>query len=978
MLSFNENTSLILPFIQLIPDDSETLLEPLDRLQPGGNYSNSAAAVERAIEEFATSSQRDANKSIVIIADAQINTGDPPQDRQFSNWMRELLSPETAAAGIRAYSIAYSKTKDVQDIEILAQTTGGRYVRVDNASDLRASLESVAENITTRHTFDDISSMALDTEATPKPEKTVSNETNPDEVSPPERTQNSARPFSENLQREGGSQSQSSANITGSSSIAIQLKALMSKLPAAEQLTAWIASNKMLQAALLATILFVGLGFILLLKFRKRSTNRSWRRESQAGSIPPAQLEDLNGISDQHVYDISGKFTWIRRAPAESSDNVQNVIINDHLISRDHALIEYEEGGYWISDRDSANGTYVNDQRITSKKLLKYGDRIRFAKHEFKFAQPPQLAMSETVASTPLSDGAQASLSEPTYPTGIPSLSARDDSSWDQPTIKPDEVTRSPRGESFGKPYHEQGVATHTAGPRYETAPSHPTYHRGLTSTGYGEDESMENKAGQDEQDHEDSTTASTFNRGGTDKLPEYHQGDTIMFQRHGQHTGKEKANHIDPTQLSGNGGDALEAEGEQQTDYQRGGTQLYRQPDRQTSDLMSTSRNVFETTSPSRSTHENAQDYTLSSNPQIKHSDTVAISREQMQRILSEDKRTTRSPEIPAVPTPGRTTTKSSSDELSPPDQVKTAYHPTGESLRPGSRKHLDKEDWSEANVKAPDSKGAEPSSTAPDQHKDTVLIPQKEMQRMMGLFSQPTVKPRSASTAIDRKSSNISAEIEEHAESDRHSVSKTRDERIEPKSADHASPEAISDEWRPVGGEPADSEMASSTVKQSASSFRDKTLAIPTEEIEKMVRSTEWDGSLSAPYPVQASPQEKSSSVVGDDDTEEFWLDSMNENSEESASGESFRNDKLGRPTNVGESGTDVLPLSSPNKMPRDHRATSEPTLRTQSTQDDADKTQIIPHGDPTTYLGPKAHPQITDDDDDDKTRQWPRHRD
>lgn len=968
MLSFNESTSLILPLTQLIPDDSETLLEPFNRLQPGGIYSNSAAAVERAIEEFATNSQRDASKTIVIIADAQINTGDPAQDRQFSNWMRELLSPETAAAGIRAYSIAYSKTNDVQDIEILAQATGGRYERVDNASEFRASLESIAESIATRYSTDKTSSTALNTETTPKSEKSVLNEFNPVGATSPERSQNSARHFPENVQGEADLQPHAPSYIFDLSSVITRIKALIPEVPSADKLTAWIATNTMLLVALLATILIIGFGFLVSLRYRKRSTNLPRRRGSKANTIPPAQLEDLNGISNQRVYDVSGKLTWIRRAPAESSDNVQNVVISDHLISRDHAFIEYADGGYWISDRSSANGTFVNDQRITTKKLLKYGDRIRFAKHEFKFAQPPQLAMSETVALTPLSANTQASLNDSTYPTGIPSLSAREDSSWDQPTIGPGKEMRAPRAESFDTP--------RTPDPQYETVPPNPTYNRDQTLIRTGKDGPTDIEAGLYKQDDQDSTTGSTSQRGGTDKLPEYHHGDTIMFQRDSQHTGTERANHIEPTQQRDNTGNTLATGEEQQADYQRGGTRLYRQPDKEISDLMSTFRNESESDSPSHSTCENAQDWPPSSpDPQIEHSDTVAISREQMQRILGEKHQTTPPSEVPVTPTAGRT--RSSLDKTSPPpDQAETAYPPTGESPKPGLRKHPDQEeDLSETSIKALDSKRTDPSPTAPDQHKDTVLIPQQEMQRMMELFSHHSDKPRSPSTPTDGKSGGFGNKFAEPTEIDRRNVPQHRDEIIERGSPDHAPPDTISNEGPPVSGEPTDPEPTHSAAKQPAPSYRGETLAIPTEEIEKMVRSTEWDGSESAAHPDQTSLLDKSSSLT-EDDTEEFWLDSTYENNEEKASSESPGNGSINRPMNVGD--TDTLPPRSPIKTPSDQQHTPEPALRTQPIQDDIDRTQIIPPMDRTTYLDLNAPPQATDDDDAGKTEKRPRHED
>jgi pSer/pThr/pTyr-binding forkhead associated (FHA) protein len=50
---------------------------------------------------------------------------------------------------------------------------------------------------------------------------------------------------------------------------------------------------------------------------------------------------------------------------------------SDHAISHRHAMIEEREDGLWIQDLRSANGVFVNDQKIKEKALLKHGDSIR-------------------------------------------------------------------------------------------------------------------------------------------------------------------------------------------------------------------------------------------------------------------------------------------------------------------------------------------------------------------------------------------------------------------------------------------------------------------------------------------------------------------------------------------------------------------------------------------------------------------------
>ena len=53
------------------------------------------------------------------------------------------------------------------------------------------------------------------------------------------------------------------------------------------------------------------------------------------------------------------------------------VRLNDGLASRDHALIEWRENGYVISDLGSSNGTSVNGARLAQPRWLGVGDLIQ-------------------------------------------------------------------------------------------------------------------------------------------------------------------------------------------------------------------------------------------------------------------------------------------------------------------------------------------------------------------------------------------------------------------------------------------------------------------------------------------------------------------------------------------------------------------------------------------------------------------------
>lgn len=50
-------------------------------------------------------------------------------------------------------------------------------------------------------------------------------------------------------------------------------------------------------------------------------------------------------------------------------------------------MIRRQDDGYWLFDLGSFNGSYLNGARVTAARLLKDGDVLNFADHEFRFCQ---------------------------------------------------------------------------------------------------------------------------------------------------------------------------------------------------------------------------------------------------------------------------------------------------------------------------------------------------------------------------------------------------------------------------------------------------------------------------------------------------------------------------------------------------------------------------------------------------------------
>jgi predicted component of type VI protein secretion system len=61
------------------------------------------------------------------------------------------------------------------------------------------------------------------------------------------------------------------------------------------------------------------------------------------------------------------------------------IIIKDPYISKKHLKIVKDEGNYYLEDLGSANGTFLNGDKVLDVVKLKNGDRIRIGQIEFLY-----------------------------------------------------------------------------------------------------------------------------------------------------------------------------------------------------------------------------------------------------------------------------------------------------------------------------------------------------------------------------------------------------------------------------------------------------------------------------------------------------------------------------------------------------------------------------------------------------------------
>ena len=101
---------------------------------------------------------------------------------------------------------------------------------------------------------------------------------------------------------------------------------------------------------------------------------------------PPPPLGSVSRPSQLYIYYMGERFQvtkerFIIGRGKQSSD----LTIKDPNVSRQHAMVEYLNGQYYIVDMGSTNGVEYNGQRV-QRRVINDGDTFRVCDHELRFA----------------------------------------------------------------------------------------------------------------------------------------------------------------------------------------------------------------------------------------------------------------------------------------------------------------------------------------------------------------------------------------------------------------------------------------------------------------------------------------------------------------------------------------------------------------------------------------------------------------
>jgi hypothetical protein len=107
---------------------------------------------------------------------------------------------------------------------------------------------------------------------------------------------------------------------------------------------------------------------------------REFAHDLVEGLEGPALVVRSGGGRAGEIFKPTGARTRIGRSPE------CEIFLDDVTVSRNHAVLAARDGGYFVEDQESLNGTFVNRRRIDSVRL-EDGDELQIGKYRMSFVE---------------------------------------------------------------------------------------------------------------------------------------------------------------------------------------------------------------------------------------------------------------------------------------------------------------------------------------------------------------------------------------------------------------------------------------------------------------------------------------------------------------------------------------------------------------------------------------------------------------
>lgn len=133
------------------------------------------------------------------------------------------------------------------------------------------------------------------------------------------------------------------------------------------------------------------IGFVLLIYVFLFMVARALWRDLRAGVVGAGQpLGRLVVIASPEGRPAAGTSLPLDAINSIGRDVNNSIVIDDSFVSADHAVLSFRGRAWYVEDRGSTNGTWLNGQRVEGLLPLGYGDEVQIGQVRLRLERSRQ------------------------------------------------------------------------------------------------------------------------------------------------------------------------------------------------------------------------------------------------------------------------------------------------------------------------------------------------------------------------------------------------------------------------------------------------------------------------------------------------------------------------------------------------------------------------------------------------------------
>jgi hypothetical protein len=348
-ITYDKSASLRLALTPISDAIRRQIAGVLSHLDYRSRSSDTTAGLEQGLSEIINHGSGNSQKSLVLITDDFVNSGNAGDAKDKVSWIMQSLVPTAIYNHTRIFAVTFTPGSVYKALQQLTEATGGGAFRVENDAGLTRVFQRINANM-----------MSIGPTSMP--------------ISPGQAAQLSLP-----------------SGIVGPV-IPSQFNTPLTHQNIKSARIRWLWLIGLL--ALIAASFGIYAGWNIMRHIR--IPRKVVKPLLQYGEGPRAVLYDISNPNDIKRFELAERSTLLGRV-AGYDPEVQYVLVKEKTVGRCHAVIERRGHSFWIMDQGSINGTFVNGERITTDRALKHGDIVAIHRHEFEFMIPEYFESESTV-----------------------------------------------------------------------------------------------------------------------------------------------------------------------------------------------------------------------------------------------------------------------------------------------------------------------------------------------------------------------------------------------------------------------------------------------------------------------------------------------------------------------------------------------------------------------------------------------------